>query len=224
MTTHATDETAAHGHLAHQFDNLEQQRITAVLGMWTFLATEVMFFGGMFAGYLVYRLRHLPEWIAASRHLDLTLGTVNTAVLLTSSLTMAFAVHAAQQGCNKHIRRWIAATVLLAFCFLGIKGYEYQHKWHEGLIPGGSFHWKEATAGDTGPFELFFSFYFVMTGVHAVHMLIGIGILAVLYWRATQNRFTSDSYNAVENMGLYWHFVDIIWVFLFPLLYLIDRS
>ena len=205
-------------HLAHRFDDADQQRLAATLGMWSFLATEVLFFGGMFAGYAVYRYLYLPEWDVASRELDLVAGTVNTMVLLTSSLTMALGVDAAKRGNNRAVQRFMLGAV-----FIGIKGYEYWHKWVEHFVPGPYFHWHDPSA-DVGPIELFFSFYFVMTGWHAIHMLIGFGLLATLWFQARRNLFSAAYYTPVEMVGLYWHFVDIIWVFLFPLLYLIDRT
>lgn len=209
-------------HLAPQFDDAEQQQLAATLGMWAFLATEVLFFGGMFAGYGVYRAWYPQTWADASRHLDLLLGTVNTAVLLTSSLTVALAVHAAQTGSRKGVVRNLSLTILFGAAFLGVKAYEYWHKWHEHHVPGATFEWHEASP--SGPAELFFSFYFVMTGFHALHMVIGLGILAWLIVQARRDRFDAEYYTPVEMTGLYWHFVDIVWVFLFPLLYLIDRT
>lgn len=214
--------TLAHAPVAHQFDDLEQQRLSAKLGMWAFLVTEVLFFGGMFAGYAVYRGLYSHAWAAASRELDLVWGTVNTVVLLTSSLTMALAVDAIHRNDRAKLRNFLIATIFLAATFLGIKGYEYAHKWHEHLVPGHGFTWHGDASADPGAVELFFSFYFVMTGCHALHMIIGIGVLSVLALQAP--KFSSESYSAVENTGLYWHFVDIVWVFLFPLLYLIDRA
>lgn len=239
MSSHASTTP----YLRHQFDDLPQQRASAALGMWIFLATEVMFFGGMFAGYMVYRHWYFPEWDAASRTLGLGLGTFNTAVLLTSSLTMAMAVDAGHRGNSKAIQGWIALTILLGMAFIGIKGIEYKDKWDHHHVPGPYFQWnahadshtEESTAGtagahqlphfeNTGPVELFFSYYFVMTGFHGLHMLIGFGLLITLWLQAGWGRFSSEYYTPIEMVGLYWHFVDIIWVFLFPLLYLIDRT
>jgi cytochrome c oxidase subunit 3 len=209
-------------HLAHQFADAAQQQLAAKLGMWAFLATEVLFFGGMFAGYAVYRARYPEAWSEASRHLDLWLGTINTAVLLTSSLTMALAVDAARTNHPRRTVRHLLETIFLALVFLGIKGWEYAEKWWDHLVPGPHFTWH----GDhsAGPAELFFSLYFAMTGCHAAHMLIGVVLLGILCRQATRNAFSADYYTPVEMTGLYWHFVDCIWVFLFPLLYLIDRT
>jgi cytochrome c oxidase subunit 3 len=210
----------AHGVLAEQFDDLEQQREAVQLGMWAFLTTEVMFFGGLFTGYAVYRWSHPAAFAEASRHLDVLLGTVNTAVLICSSLTMALAVHAASLGRKRPTAGWLALTIALGSVFLGIKAIEYSHKFHEHLVPGRHFH-MEGTQGASG--QLFFSFYFAMTGVHALHMVIGIAILAVLIVKALRGRYGPENHSAVEMTGLYWHFVDIVWIFLFPLLYLIGR-
>lgn len=209
--------------IAIQFDTAEQQRYSATLGMWVFLVTEVLFFAGMFAGYAVYRSRYPQAWAEASRHLDVLWGTINTCVLLTSSLTMALAVDATQRSDRRQLGRFLWATMLLGVVFLGIKAYEYWHKWHEHLVPGSYFRW-EGDAAHAGPAELFFGFYFVMTGFHALHMVIGFGLLGTLRWQTNRRGFDADDISPVENIGLYWHFVDIVWVFLFPLLYLIDRT
>ena len=208
--------------LAPQFDDAEQQQFAATLGMWAFLATEVLFFGGLFAGYAVYRFWYPDAWVTASRQLDLPLGTINTAVLLTSSLTMALAVHAAQTSNRTSLVRNLVLTMVFGTVFLSVKAVEYSHKWHEHHVPGRHFEWQHQSAA--GPAELFYSFYFTMTGFHALHMVIGIGVIGVLIWQAARGRFDADYYTPVENTGLYWHFVDIVWVFLFPLLYLIDRT
>ncbi len=206
--------------LAHQFDDLAQQKDAATLGMWVFLVTEIMFFGGMFTGYAVYRFRYHHSFAAASDRLDLFLGGVNTAVLILSSLTMAMAVHAAQKARRRSLVAYLVLTMALGSLFLGVKVVEYSHKLDDRLLPGPSFLF----SGPRGEHaELFYSFYFAMTGFHALHMVIGIGILAVIIWMAHRGRFTADYYNPVENTGLYWHFVDIIWIFLFPLLYLVGH-
>ena len=205
---------------AHQFETLEQQHEAGWLGMWIFLATEVMFFGGMFAGYAVYRWSYPTAFAQASRELEVVLGATNTLVLICSSLTMALAVHAAGRGERKAIMGYLLATIALGMVFLGIKGLEYVHKFEHHLFPGSSFVFPtpfQQTA------QIFFSFYFAMTGMHALHMVVGVGLLTALVIRAWRNEFTPRHYAAVEITGLYWHFVDIVWIFLFPLLYLIDR-
>lgn len=206
--------------LAHQFDDLGQQKEASIFGMWVFLVTEVMFFGGMFTGYAVYRFRYHEAFMAGSNHLDITLGGINTAVLILSSLTMAMAVHAAQLSKRRALMTYLVLTMLLGSVFLGIKVVEYSHKFHEHLVPGPHFAF-EGT--DPQHAQLFFSFYFAMTGFHALHMIVGIGLLAVILWMAYKGRFNAEYNNPVEVSGLYWHFVDIVWIFLFPLLYLIGH-
>jgi cytochrome c oxidase subunit 3 len=206
---------------AHQFDDAEQQHDASTLGMWVFLVTEIMFFAGMFTVYVAYRSLYPGAFAHASRHLDIVLGTINTTVLISSSLTMALAVHAAQIGRRQALLIFLVLTIVLGSTFLGIKGFEYAHKFHEGLVPGPAFRY---TGPDAGQQQLFFSIYFAMTGLHAVHMIIGIGILSVLIAQARRGRFGAAYYTPVELSGLYWHFVDIVWIFLFPLLYLIGRQ
>jgi cytochrome c oxidase subunit III len=203
--------------LAHQFDDLAQQSEASNLGMWAFLLTEIMFFGGLFVGYTVYRTAYPAAFIEGSQHLDVLLGTVNTVVLISSSLTMALAVHAAQTEQRRLLVRFLLLTMILGLLFLGIKGYEYWHKYHEGLLPGSRF----ASTGPPAPqVQLFLILYFVMTGLHALHMIIGLGLLVVLTVLAWRGRFSAAYYTPVEMTGLYWHFVDIVWIFLYPLLYL----
>ncbi len=206
--------------LSHQFETLDQQEETATLGMWAFLVTETLFFGGLFLLYTVYRLKFPAAFVECSKLMDLRLGAVNTAVLLTSSLTMAFAVQSAEGGKKKPTVGWIFVTILLGTIFLGIKGFEYHHKFVEHLVPGPNFqlasmHVREA--------QIFFSLYFAMTGFHALHMIIGIGVLVVIATMAWKGKFTKTYSNPVQMIGLYWHFVDIVWIFLFPLLYLIGN-
>ena len=209
-----------HVELAHHFDDLEQQYEASSLGMWVFLLTEIMFFGGLFAGYTVYRTAYPNAFAEGSHHLDLVLGSVNTAVLISSSLTMALAVHAAQLGQRKMLVGFLLCTMLLGLVFLSIKGVEYRHKFVEHLFPGSGFVYAGADADQV---QLFFSFYIGMTAMHALHMVIGIGVMTTLAWRAWHGRFSPTYYAPVEITGLYWHFVDIVWIFLFPLLYLLGR-
>jgi cytochrome c oxidase subunit 3 len=208
-----------HTAVAHHFETLEQQREASLLGMWTFLATEVIFFGGLFVAYLVYRAAYPQAFAEGSHHLDVVLGTINTTVLLTSSLTAALAVHYAQQGRHREPARLLLITLGLGAIFLGIKGLEYYHKFEEHLVPGAHFQWGGT---DAGPVQIFFMLYFVMTGLHALHMIIGIGVAAVMAWLTWRGHYLAD-YMPIELFGLYWHFVDIVWIFLFPLLYLISR-
>jgi len=188
--------------------------------MWLFLVTEVMFFGGLFAGYTVYRSVYPQGFIEGSRHLDILLGGINTVVLIASSLTVALAVHAAQTGGRRSIIVFLVLTILLGCVFLGIKAVEYTHKFHDGLVPGSLFR---LTGPHAREIEIFSYLYFAMTGMHALHMVIGVALMSVIAWMAWKGRF-SPAYNSpVEMSGLYWHFVDIVWIFLFPLLYLIGR-
>jgi cytochrome c oxidase subunit 3 len=211
---------APHPALAHHFDNLAQQSEAAALGMWVFLVTEVLFFGGLFATYAVYRHAYPAAFAAASHELDVTLGSINTVVLITSSLTMALGVHAAQTGERKLLMVFLAATMILGAAFLGIKSVEYYHKFVEHHVPGPTFQFEKEHIRHA---QIFFSLYFVMTGLHALHMVIGLGIMLVMFWLAWRGTITSEYYSPIEVSGLYWHFVDIVWIFLFPLLYLIGR-
>ncbi len=212
---------AQHPKLQHHFDNLEQQFEASALGMWLFLVTEILFFGGLFLAYLVYRLTYPQAFAEASHELDVVLGGINTGVLIGSSLTMAMAVWSAQLGRRSGQLLFLGLTIGLGLVFLGIKAVEYSHKFEHHLVPGASFHFESAS--DPQHAQLFFSLYFVMTGLHAVHMVVGIGLMAVLFVMAYKGQFTRAYHTPVEVSGLYWHFVDIVWIFLFPLLYLIDR-
>ena len=214
-------QLSGHPDLAHHFDDMEQQREASSLGMWLFLVTEVMFFGGMFTTYMVYRTFYPEAFAGASHHLNLVLGGTNTLVLICSSLTMALAVVGAQTGNRKMQVCFLVLTILLGLTFLGIKGVEYYHKFEEHLVPGPNFRYPEGHHGLQ--MQLFFSIYFAMTGMHALHMVIGIGVLTVLLFLASRGRFTPEYHSPMELTGLYWHFVDIVWIFLFPLLYLIER-
>ena len=218
-TTHAPGSHRSA--LAHHFDDMAQQNDTATFGMWVFLATEVLFFGGLFCAYSIYRAWYPDAFAAASHSLDITLGAINTAVLITSSLTMALAVHASQTGNRRLLMMFLVATMLLGLAFLGIKGVEYAQKFIEHHVPGPSFHFEEEALSAHA--QIFFSLYFVMTGLHALHMVIGLGIMTwmlVWVWNGTIN---TEYSSPIEISGLYWHFVDIVWIFLFPLLYLIGR-
>jgi cytochrome c oxidase subunit 3 len=206
--------------LKHHFDDAEQQHEAATLGMWLFLATELLFFGGLFAAYMIYRVQYPGTFGDASRTLDITLGSVNTLVLITSSLTMAFAVRAAATGQRRPLMILLAVTMMLGLVFLSIKGVEYHQKFVEHHVPGLGFHFEGAAPERA---NLFFSLYFAMTGLHAAHMIIGLGLLTVMFVMAARGRFSVAWHTPVEMSGLYWHFVDIIWIFLFPLLYLVDR-
>jgi cytochrome c oxidase subunit 3 len=202
--------------VAEQFEDARQQHEAVTLGMWVFLATEVLFFGGLFLAYVVYRHAYSAAFAAGSAHTDLFYGTLNTAILLTSSLTMALAVHAAHENRLRSITRWLLLTLALAFGFLVVKGFEYHKDFVDRLVIGPNFNPTLPARA-----ELFFWLYWAMTGLHAVHVIIGIGVLAGVALLAL--RKSRAPTNTIEAAGLYWHFVDLVWIFLYPLLYLIDR-
>lgn len=203
--------------VAEQFDDIEQQHEAAKLGMWIFLATEVLFFGGLFLSYTVYRYLNPETFAAASRHTEVVLGGINTAILLFSSTLMALAVRAAQLRQRRPLIWLLLATALFGILFMGVKAFEYYKDYTEHVVPGVNFVWHEANPGGA---EMFFWLYYAMTGLHAIHVTIGIAVMLVLALLARRGRFTNGNYMAIEVAGLYWHFVDIVWVFLFPLLYL----
>ncbi len=234
---------AEHGdhpyYLAHHFHSMEQQNAANKMGMWLFLVQELLFFGGLFMAYSAVRYLYGDTFTAVQERnlLNIPLGALNTIVLLTSSLTMALAVRAAQTEERGKLKLHLLLTTAFACGFLIIKFVEYSHKIHEGLLPGRHFTYdgwqlgRDAAGRFVGAFDhgslivdeapqLFFSVYFMMTGVHGLHVLIGVGVILYLYFRARRGEFNAENYSAVENIGLYWHLVDLIWIFLFPLLYL----
>jgi len=216
-----TESHAESPALREQFNTAAQQKDASGLGMWIFLITEVMFFGGLFAAYTIYRSSFPDIFGAASRTLNTTIGAVNTAVLLCSSFTMVLAVRAGQLGKRKQIAVFLILTLILGLVFLGVKAYEWDQKFIEHHVPGPSFHMEGVP--DQGHAQLFFSLYFAMTGLHALHMVVGAGLLTWLLIENSRGKFSADYYTPIDMIGLYWHFVDVIWIFLFPLLYLIDR-
>jgi cytochrome c oxidase subunit III len=216
-----SDHAAHPPGLAHQFEDLDQQLDATTLGMWFFLAQEIMFFGGLFGAYAVYRAWHPEAFAMASNHLDVKLGAFNTVVLIFSSLTMALGVRSAQLGDNRSVFRWLFATFMLGNVFLGVKAYEYHHKWTEHLIPG---PWFQFHGGGDASVEMFFNIYFGLTGMHALHMVIGGGLLIYFMMQARKGRYHPGYFGPIEIMGLYWHFVDLVWIFLFPLLYLLGMD
>jgi len=207
--------------LREQFDDSAQQKDASTLGMWIFLITEIMFFGGMFLAYTIYRNAYPNAFAVASSSLNEIIGAVNTAVLLCSSFTMVLAVRSAQLGQRKALIIFLILTLLLGMVFLGVKAYEWNQKFEEHHVPGASFHLDGTPL--QGQAQLFFSLYFCMTGLHALHMVVGVGLLTFLIWKSYKGLYTAEYMTPVDMVGLYWHFVDIIWIFLFPLLYLIDR-
>jgi cytochrome c oxidase subunit 3 len=206
-------------HLQHHFIDSDQQFESAKLGMWIFLATEILFFGGLFAAYIVYRSWYPDLYIQASTELNTFWGAINTAVLIGSSLTVAMAIRSAQLNQIKGLIYNLYSTIGLAFVFMVIKFFEYEHKFHLGIFPG-EYYTFEGIAHEKA--NIFFSIYYMMTGVHGLHVLIGIGLMIWLVVKAKRGAFHSGYYTPVEITGLYWHLVDIIWIFLFPLLYSID--
>jgi cytochrome c oxidase subunit 3 len=216
-----TTNTTTNFPVAHHFDFWVQQRESVSFGMWIFLVTEVMFFGGIFFGYSIYRFLYPEMFHDVSRELDVFLGALNTGVLLTSSLTMALAVNAAQTGKHKRLVAMLWITVLCGLGFLGIKTIEYSHKFEHGMVPGSLFHWHNEHGNNA---QIFLSFYFGATGLHGFHVLIGIILIAWFAVRAMKGAFPKEKYQPVEMLGLYWHFVDLVWIYVFPLFYLIGRN
>jgi cytochrome c oxidase subunit 3 len=208
----------AHAALKEQYQEMPQQKEAATLGMWAFLATEVLFFGGMFMSYITYRHAYPEAFAEASHHTIVLFGTINTAILLTSSLTMALAVHAARESNNKWLFRFLAITVLLGLAFLAVKGLEYHQDLDDHLWPGPNFK-----TGLPPESQIFWFLYWVMTGFHAIHVTVGVMVISVMAWMTSRRKFSSAYYTPVEITALYWHFVDIIWIYLYPLLYLIHR-
>jgi len=212
--------TIASAPVEPQFDDARQQREAATIGMWLFIATEILFFGGMFLGYTAYRFKYGQAFADASKHTLIAFGGTNTAVLLISSTVMAFAVRSASHNQRRLLTTLLLLTASLGALFLAIKGCEYAREIHEGLLPGRNFH---IDAADPRHAELFFYIYWLMTGVHALHVTIGVVLITLFAFRAWLWNAFENHDTPVELLGLYWHFVDIVWVFLFPLIYLIDR-
>jgi cytochrome c oxidase subunit 3 len=240
-----------HPALQHHFNTMEQQKEAATIGMWVFLLTEVLFFGGLFCAYMLYRIWYFEAFAEASRTLDLFWGGLNTAVLIGSSLTMALAVRAAQTSRRNQVIGWLVLTMALGTVFLGVKVIEYADKFEHHHVPGPNYIWASEShaaalgAGEGGAAgehadaaapavgspadelqrttQIYFSLYFTMTGLHALHMIVGVGLMGVITWMAWKGRFDAHYYTPVEMSGLYWHFVDLVWIYLFPLLYLVER-
>jgi cytochrome c oxidase subunit III len=221
---HADDAVIAEANLRHHFANPAQQLDAAMLGMWTFLITEVLFFGGMFTAYAIYRTIYPEAFASTSHYMNVILGGTNTAVLICSSLSMAMAVRSAQLSRYKAVVISLILTMIFGTAFLVVKYFEYSEKWREGLIPGIKFdtlHYHVPQYAHEA--QILFFLYFAMTGMHALHMIVGLGLLTYLVVKAKQKAFSASYYTPVEMIGLYWHFVDVVWIFLFPLLYLIGN-
>jgi cytochrome c oxidase subunit III len=218
-------EIAEHA-LQHHFADMDQQKETSTFGMWLFLVTEIMFFGGLFCAYLIYRSTYYSAFVAGSQTMNIWLGATNTAVLICSSLSMALGVRCAQTSKTKMMVVLLLITIVFGFAFLGIKAVEYHEHWTHHQFPGPTFQFEGADAAGVNPqnVQIYFSLYWAMTGLHALHMIIGIGLvtwIAIAGWRGA---YGPDYYSPVENVGLYWHFVDLVWIYLFPLLYLISKK
>ena len=217
----SSEPSAEETHLRHHFATPEQQMDASTLGMWTFLITEVLFFGGMFAGYAIYRGMYPDAFASTSEYMNVVLGGTNTAVLICSSLTMAMAVRSAQLSRRGALIRYLILTMIFGTAFLVIKGFEYHSKWVEHLVPGFNFAYDNPQFAHHA--QILFFLYFCMTGMHALHMVVGLGLLSFLLIQAIRRVFHANYFAPVEMIGLYWHFVDIVWIFLFPLLYLIGH-
>ncbi len=206
------------GRVDEQFETVEQQQTTAVTGLWVFLGTEVMFFGGLFLAFLVYRLVYPQAFIEGTEHQNVLIGTINTIVITTSSLAMRLAVRAAQLGQRWRLRGFLVIAINLGVLFLVLKGVEYYQHYEESLIPGHAFKFPEPFAAQA---QMYWILYFVATGLHGLHLLVGIGVLSVMFFFAMLDKFGPEYYTPVEVSANYWHFVDIVWTFLFPVLYLL---
>jgi cytochrome c oxidase subunit III len=207
-------------HHAHHFASADDEFEAAKQGMWLFLVTEVLMFGGLFVAYGIFRGLYPEMFAVAHKLLSVKMGGINTVVLITSSLTMALAVSSSQRGQRDRASLYLIATFVLASCFLVVKYFEYSHKFHDHLLPAGFFG-NEALKSAHEKSPLFFSLYFVMTGLHGLHVLIGMGLIAWIWVRNSRREFGPHFYTPVELVGFYWHFVDLVWIYLFPLLYLV---
>ncbi|MEL7060281.1 MAG: cytochrome c oxidase subunit 3 [Acidobacteriota bacterium] len=228
-SSHAESQSGAG--LAHHFETHDQQKQSALLGMWLFLSQEVLFFGGLFAVYVHYRMMYDEAFIAGSQQLDVFIGAMNTLVLLCSSFTMVYAVWAAQTGHRTekrdngwHVAAGLVGTLFFGAIFLIVKTFEYYGKYVHHEIPGHGFIPPVSNIANPEATEIYFSLYFGMTGLHALHMVIGMAIMLFILPRARRGYWNTKNHNFIEGFGLYWHFVDIVWIFLFPFLYLIGES
>lgn len=213
-STHANHSS----HLAHHFKSLDQQFSAAKLGTWLFLCTEILMFGGLFVGYIIFHQLYPEMFAEGATHLDWKLGATNTIVLLFSSFTMAASIYYAQTNQRKKSMNMLLITFICGCLFMVIKYFEYMHKIHLGLTPGALFHFQDAQASNLA---LYFSFYFLMTGLHGSHVIVGMGLIAWVWLRSRKGEFSDEFYTPVECVGLFWHLVDLVWIYLFPLLYLV---
>ncbi len=215
----STANSHAHSsHLAHHFKTMDQQFSAAKLGTWLFLATEILMFGGTFVAYIIFHQLYPETFAEGASHLDWQLGALNTVILIFSSFTMATAIHYAQKGDRKKSMNLLLVTFICGCLFLVVKAIEYEHKFHLGLNPGALFHYTEGHAANLA---MYFSFYFMMTGIHGFHVMIGMGLILWVWRRSGKGEFSPEYYTPIECVGLFWHLVDLIWIYLFPLLYLV---
>ncbi len=226
MATAHADPHDEYSPLKHQYEDIEQQNECYTVGMWTFLVTEIMFFGALFFTYTLYRWNYQEDFYLAHEHLNVTLGAINTTILLFSSFTMVMGVHYAQLKDKLKVLGSLTVTMGCAFAFLVIKYFEYAEKFRDHLYPGANFTTDAASlhGANLNHAQLFFGLYFGMTGLHAIHIIIGIlciGTLAGMW--AKGNKLVTEDYLPTEMIGLYWHFVDLVWIFLFPLMYLMPQ-
>lgn len=230
MSSHSASERESHAFFAHHYNTVAQQASAAKMGMWLFLATEVLMFSGLFLAYFVVRIFYPDMMLSAHELLSKTMGGINTVVLLVSSYTMAMGVRSAQVGNTPKLKMYLLATLACAATFLVVKYFEYTGKFAHGIYPGAYFDYAQAAEYAAaehnglileGTPHIFFGLYFTMTGLHGIHVLAGIGVIIWIYLRAGKGHFGPDYYTPVENVGLYWHIVDLVWIFLFPLLYLV---
>ena len=231
MADHSSAVAEHNPNLRHHFDTMEQQFDSATLGMWVFLLTEIMFFGGMFCAYMIYRNMYPAAFASTSKHMEPFWGATNTLVLIVSSLTMALAVRAARLGQQKALQILLLLTIFFGLCFLGVKGVEYHQHWVDKNVPLIAGHWDYSNSEEfpnqaqyAKQAQILFCFYFFMTGFHALHMVVGVALMLTIFFMARRGKFNASYFTPVEISGLYWHFVDIVWIFLFPLLYLIGRT
>lgn len=218
MSTVNSHAEGHHKHLAHHFKTMDQQFTAAKLGTWLFLCTEILMFGGLFVGYVIFKQLYPEMFAEGATHLDWKLGALNTVVLLFSSFTMAAAIYFAQTNNRKRSMQMLVITLVCGLIFMVVKYFEYTHKFHLGLKPGELFTFGE---GEASNLALYFSFYFLMTGLHGSHVLAGMGLIFWVLMRSRKGEFSSEFYTPVECVGLFWHLVDLIWIYLFPLLYLV---
>ncbi len=217
--SHPTNQTHSGHQFAHHFESAEHEFVSSKFGMWVFLVTEIMMFGGLFVAYGLFRSLYPEAFHAAHKMLDVKMGALNTIILICSSFTMVLGVGFAQRSEKTKSRNMLLLTILLAFGFLIVKYFEYSHKLHDGLLPSGFFTNEGLKGIEKAP--LFFSMYFIMTGLHGFHVILGIGLITWITLRTNRGDFDAHFYTPVEMVGLYWHFVDLIWIYLFPLLYLV---